>query len=825
MKAQYHATTLTETYVTVLLPLALHRTFTYYVPEEWIAQAAFGKRAEIPFGRSKLYAGLIIDIHNNPPQGYKVKPILSVVDTDPIIQPDQILFWQWIAGYYACTLGEVMAAALPSGFKLASETRLTISPVFDLDPKLLNAKEYIVAEALSNNNELSVDDIQKLLGQKTVYPLINQLLEKKILFLKEELKEKYAAKKIDCIRLQEPYLSQPDLLQEAFEKLSRSTRQVEALMAYIQLLKERKTVRKTDVYQKANVDSTVIKAMVKKGVFEVYKKEVSRIAAYEGVVADVPELSDQQVRALAEIKTAFAEKNVVLLHGVTGSGKTRIYIDLIQKAMHRGEQVLYLLPEIALTTQLTGRLQKIFGDDVVVFHSRLSNNERVEIWKTVLHGAKIIMAARSGLFMPFQNLKCIIVDEEHDPSYKQNDPAPRYNARDAAIWLAGQNEAKVLLGTATPSIESYHNALSGKYGFVEMHERFGGVQLPEMVVVDKRDELKKRRMQTHFTSVLLEELTSALARGKQAILFQNRRGYAPSIHCPTCNWHQGCAHCDVSLTYHKYTNSMRCHYCGYETPVPTQCGECGSGVIQLRGYGTEKIEDEIKIYLPEARTARMDYDTVRKKHAYAMLINDFEERRIDILVGTQMVTKGLDFDNVGIVGVLSSDQFFQYPDFRASERSFQLITQVAGRAGRKKKRGKVIIQAFNTTHPTLLEILDGNYSKFYHREIGEREEFFYPPYHRLINVLLKHKKPHTVNEAMKIYYNAIMPAIGRYVIGPAVPPIPRIRDQYLLHLMVKLPRNTGLMKKAKDVLINAIDTMQSAKGCSGVRVNIDVDPY
>lgn len=829
-KESFHPIVATQTYVTVILPMAVPKPYTYFVPEELIPSVRFGIRVEVQFGRGrsnsgKLYTALVIEVHQNAPEGYQPKPILSVIDEEAIAYPPQIKLWQWIADYYCCTLGEVMNAALPANLKLTSETRLTISPVFDGDSTDLNDKEYLIAEALSIQEEISIEDVRKILDQKTVYPLIKSLLEKNIIYLKEDLKQKYKPKKIACVRLQEPYLSQSKLLNEAFEKLSRSTRQAEALMAYIQLSKKHDFIRKQDIYKLANVDSTVLNAIVKKEIFEYYDKEVSRLGGYEEELVEAFELSVQQQAALEQIHQNFEEDKVVLLHGVTGSGKTRVYIELMQQAVERGEQVLYLLPEIALTAQIINRLQKIFGDEVAVYHSRLNNNERVEMWKAVFGGKSLVVGARSTLFLPFTNLGLIIVDEEHDPSYKQNDPNPRYNGRDVAVYLSRLYGAKIILGTATPSIESYHNVKAKKYHLVEMPERFGGLQLPEIIIADAKTELKQRKLQSHFTTVLIEELKGALERGEQAILFQNRRGYAPTYRCQTCGWHSECIHCDVSLTYHKFHKKLKCHYCGYQSQLPEACPACGDKQLTLQGFGTEKIEDELKIYLPDAKIGRMDLDTVRSKNAHAKLINDFEEKRLDILVGTQMVTKGLDFENVGVVGVLSSDQLLQFPDFRATERGFQLMLQVSGRAGRKHKRGKVVIQAFNTTSPVLREVIENDYASFFQREIQERQEFKYPPYTRLIQITLKHKKPKVLNDGTRIFGKILKKALGDWVVGPAIPYVSRVRGYYLLDFLIKLERNAQKMAFAKKVIAEATSEMQSASGFSGVRVNVDVDPY
>ena len=820
----FHPIATTNTYVTVILPIAVPKPYTYYVPEELIQNIQFGVRVEVQFGKSKLYSALVMEVHAEAPKEYKPKPIISIIDQAPIIFPTQIKLWRWMSKYYVCTLGEIMNAALPSGMKLASETRVVLSPLFDENYDGFSDKEFMVTEALSIQNELSIDDIRKILNQKTVYPLITRLLDRRVIYLKEELKSGYKPKEVLCVKLAEPYASNQELLEEAFEKLSRSNRQVEALMAFIQISKNQEVVQAQDVIKKATVDHGVIKAIEKKEVFETFKKSISRIAGYEEELVESSELSEQQVQAIEAIKSE-KDKMVTLLHGVTGSGKTRVYVELISEAIERGEQVLYLLPEIALTAQIVSRLQKIFGDQIAVFHSRMNNNERVEIWKSVLAGKPLVMGARSGLFLPFNNLKLIIVDEEHDTSYKQIDPSPRYNARDVAVFLAQMHGAKIILGTATPSLESYHNAVRKKYQLVEMPERFGGLELPEIVIVDAKEETKKKKMQSHFTSVLLDQMKATLELGEQVILFQNRRGYAPTMRCSNCDWHSECIHCDVSLTYHKFQNNLRCHYCGYQRPIPTECPACGSKQLTLRGFGTEKIEDELKIFFPEAKIMRLDYDTARAKNAHAKIINDFEEKRIDILVGTQMVTKGLDFDNVGLVGVLSADQLLHFPDFRASERGFQLITQVSGRAGRKHKRGKVIIQTFNTSHPILKEILENDYQSFFEREIAERQEFLYPPFCRLIKITLKHKKPNILNEAAKVFASLLKKALGTRVIGPAIPGIPRVRNYYLMDMLIKMERNSEKISFAKTSIIDAIQETQSQQGFSNVRINVNVDPY
>ncbi|NJL75928.1 MAG: primosomal protein N' [Saprospiraceae bacterium] len=822
----YHPTLSTMLYVEVVIPLAIPKLYTYAVPEEMVNAVQFGVRAEVQFGKNKLYAAIIVNIHRNTSNSSNPKPILSILDDEPVITPIQFKLCQWIANYYCCTIGEVMNAALPSNLKLTSETQFILSPLYDETEKGLSEKEIIVLEALRHRTFLSIADIRDLLEVKTVYPLVKGLLEKRLLYLKEDLQQKYQPKKVACIRLQSAYEGDESKLQVAFELLQRSTKQTMALLAYVQLAREQPIIRKQDLYNAGQkLDSNVLNAIVEKGIFEYYEQEVSRISGYEDDLIETPQLSEDQTKAVAAIEQQFQSKEVVLLHGVTGSGKTRVFVELMQEMLAQGKQVLYLLPEIALTTQLIQRLQRIFGDQIVVYHSRLNDNERVEVWKKVAQGHAITMGARSSVFLPFQQLGMVIVDEEHDSSFKQQDPNPRYQGRDVAIYLSKLHQAKVLLGTATPSVESYQNAIWGKYGLVEMKTRFGGLELPASIVIDLAIATKQQKMNSLFSSDLIHALQAAIERKEQIILFQNRRGYAPVLHCETCGWHQECVHCDVSLTYHKFQDRLRCHYCGFNAPVPEACPACGLVGLSLKGFGTEKIEDEIKIFLPEARIARMDLDTVQSKRVLNDLINDFEERRIDILVGTQMVTKGLDFENVGIVGVLNADSLFQFPDFRASERGFQLITQVSGRAGRKHKQGKVYIQTYTPQHPVIQEVLDNDFQSFFTRETAERKQFGYPPYVRLIRVTLKHKRPEVLNHASRTFENFVKPKLGEWIIGPAIPYVGRVRGYYLLDFLIKLEREPQKITYAKKVLLEGMQFTQTQEGFSGVRVHIDVDPY
>jgi len=809
----------------VILPLALRGTFTYGVPAALVNEVTPGKRVEVRFGRDfadtggNLYSGIIAHTHNQP-QSNPVKPIISILDPQPLIHPFQLQFWEWMANYYSCSIGEVMNAAFPAHFKLSGETVITLAEGISTLTGDWTDEEYLIGEALEIRNEISLDDVSRILQRNSIYGLIKKMLEKQLIFLKTDLKEKYTAKVVMYVSL-----TKPELLEETFEKIGKSQRQTEALLAYIQLSKGKNAVKASEITKLAGTDSSVLKAMEKKGIFILESRETSRLESYSGNIDNVGELSVDQKDAVDNLRSLFLQKNINLLFGVTGSGKTRVYIELIKDAIRRGEQVLYLLPEIALTTQITGRLSKIFGQEIGVYHSKMSNNERVELWNEVMEGKSIVLGARSALFLPFSKLKLIIVDEEHDASYKQNDPAPRYQGRDSAIYLGHLTGAKVLLGTATPSMETFFNARSGKYGLVSLGNRFGGVSMPKIEIIDAKRELKKSGYKSQFTDSLLEAIQNTLQIGDQVILFQNRRGFAPTYRCIDCGWHVECIHCDVSLTYHKYSNELKCHYCGYKSGLPQKCGQCGSKALILIGFGTEKIEDELKIHFPEAKIGRMDLETVRTKHAHSRLIGDFEEKKIDILVGTQMVTKGLDFEDVGLVGIISSDQLLQYPDFRSGERAFQLMAQVAGRAGRKNKQGLVLIQAFNISHPVLSEVVNNDYEAFYSREIMERQMFKYPPYSRLIKITLKHKKPEVVNKAALFFSNYLRKLLGNRVIGPAVPYIARVRSLYLLDIIIKLEKDSGWINKAKQAIKDATDLTLREQGCTTVRIMTDVDPY
>lgn len=832
----------------VILPLAVPQLYTYRVPHEWNALIRPGLRVVVQFGRNKLYTAVVRRVHDNPPKQYASKYLDHILDSTPIVNEKQFRLWEWMASYYMCTIGEVMNAALPSGLKLASETRILLNPAFGNAYDSLSDKEYLVIEALEVRNALSLDEVAQIVEQKTVYPLIKGLISKGAVLIHEEIKEKYKPKMEALVRFTE-HANNEDNLQQIFSQLEKKAfKQLEAVIAFIKLSdrysSQPKEVKKSDLLKAGNLSANIVTELEKKGVFEVYEREVGRLADAMRE-SDLKELSDHQQEAFELLKQSFETKDVSLLHGVTASGKTEVYVKLIEETISAGKQVLYLLPEIALTTQIINRLRKYFGEKVGVYHSRFSENERVEVWNHVMDelkieneelkikgdqsGAKadpkykILLGARSALFLPFADIGLVIVDEEHDPSYKQYDPAPRYNARDTALYLAHLHGAKTLLGSATPSVETYYNAQTGKYGFVEMMKRFGGVQLPEILIADVKEDSRKKRMKSHFSPLLMEYLNLALENKEQVILFQNRRGFAPMLECNTCGWTPQCTQCDVSLTFHKASNQLRCHYCGFSIKPPAACAACGDTKLQTKGFGTEKIEEELALYFPKARVARMDLDTTRSKYAYQQIIHDFEERNVDILVGTQMVTKGLDFDNVSVVGILNADSMLNFPDFRSYERSFHLMAQVSGRAGRKNKRGKVIIQTFNPTHSIIQSVIRNDYISMYNEQLIDRRNFQYPPFYRLISFTLWHKDQDALNNSSRHFGEELRKLFGKRVLGPEFPPVARVRNMYRKNLLLKLEKETS-HAKAKLAIQELLEKFKTDGLHKSVKVQVDVDP-
>lgn len=810
-------------FVEVILPLSLAINYTYRVPFELNESIAIGKRVVIQFGKHKIYTALVKKIGTTPPEFYEAKYIIDVVDEYPVITAKQFEFWDWITSYYLCNEGDVMAAALPTGLKLASETLLVLRDELPVELELTH-KEQLIFEVLLKQKRMSVDEVVELLGQKTVYPTINSLISKEAIFIAEEVVEKYKPLFKSFISLN-PFYKEEENLKQLFLVLERAPKQLDALLAYLKLAKAEAVISKQLLLETSGSGQAAFKALIDKEIFSVEKRPVSRLAETQDEFEVNFTLSEAQQIAFKEIEEQFIRKDVVLLHGITASGKTQLYIKLIEKAIENGGQVLFLLPEIALTTQIVERIKLYFGDKIGVYHSKFNDNERVEIWNKVLNGAyRVVLGARSAVFLPFGDLKLIVVDEEHESSYKQHEPAPRYQARDAAVFLAHLHQAKVVLGSATPSIESYYNASTQKYGLVKLEERYGGVLLPLQEVVSIAEETKRKKMTAYFTSVLLERITSSLENKEQIILFQNRRGYATILICATCGYAPKCVNCDVSLTFHKTSGKLHCHYCGYHQSSINTCPACGSVHIEQKGFGTERIEEELSLIFPDVKMARLDLDSARTKNGMQQIIADFQDKKTQILIGTQMVAKGLDFDNVGLIGVINADTLLNYPDFRAFERSYQLLAQVAGRAGRRDKQGLSVIQAYSDTHRIIKQVLTNNYLEMYGDELAEREKYNYPPFTRLIFVNIKHKDPNVLNRAAQDLANVLRSQLGSRILGPEQPLVAKIRNYYLKQISIKIEKAIAV-HKVKGVLKDTIKEFNTQKEFRSVIVQIDVDPY
>ena len=781
-------------------------------------------RVAVSFGKSKMYTGLVLNIHTNAPTLYEAKEIHQILDEIPLVNDKQLQHWQWIANYYMCSLGDVYRASLPSAFLLESETIIYKNDIF-LDETILLDDEFLIFEALQQQSQLTIHQVIAILGKKKVMPIVNGLIRKEAIVIKEEIYEQYKPKLVKYVRLHKNYTSD-DSLGKLLEELSRAKKQREAVLGFFQLLTSKKPIKAKELEEKAAVSSSILKSLVDKEIFEFYHIQIDRVQ-YKGDTNDLKVLNEFQEKALAEIKETFKEKDVTLLHGITSSGKTEVYTKLIQEVLDEGKQVLFLLPEIALTTQIIVRLQYYFGEQISVFHSKYSINERVEVWNNVLNNkpkARIILGARSSVFLPFSNLGLIVVDEEHETSYKQFEPSPRYNARDAAIVLAKIHKAKILLGSATPSLETYYNAQQNKYGFVELNRRHGNVQLPKIELINVKEKQRKKEMKGHFSDRLLALIQEALELKEQVILFQNRRGYSPVVECKTCGVSPECPNCDVTLTFHKFKHELRCHYCSYQRAMPNSCGACGSNTLDTKGFGTEQIELELKEIFPEYKIGRMDLDTTRGKHGYQKIIGAFEAKEIDVLVGTQMLSKGLDFENVSLVGILNADTMLNFPDFRAHERGYDMMVQVSGRAGRSKKQGNVAIQTYNPFHQILQQVSTTNYTDMYKEQLQERYQYKYPPYYRLIKITLKHRDYNKVDSGVNWLFKALYSSFGEHVLGPTAPAVARIRNQYIKNIIIKIPPKQGLAH-TKSQITKIRNTFEAVPDFRPIRFIIDVDAY
>jgi primosomal protein N' (replication factor Y) len=814
-------------FVEVILPLALPQNFTYSLPDDLYPSIAVGKRVIVQFGKRKLYTALVLRIHQIPPEGFEPKPILEVEDELAIVDVQQTALWQWIADYYMCTLGEVMTAALPAGLKLESETRIVRNHLKQLIDEELTDHEYLIVEALEGSEALSIKEIADIIDVKNPLRIIQNLLGKHYILLEEELKSGYKPKQKRYVKLA-AHISESDL-NKTFEGLNGAPKQADLLLSYFKLgasIKEPKAIVAARLLKHANASGTTLKSLEKKGVFEVFFDVEEKTKGADKETKNLKSLTSEQENAFKKIQENFESQDVNLLHGVTSSGKTEVYVKLIAEQLDKNKQVLYLVPEIALTTQLINRLRQYFGDTVLVYHSRFSDRERVETWLRMREAEDqpaLVLGARSSIFLPFKDLGLIIVDEEHESSFKQYDPAPRYHARDTAVVLAKIHQAKVLLGSATPAFETFHNAQQKKYGYVSLTKRFGDLPLPEIQCVDLKDAYRKKKMRGHFSETLLEHIEETIKAGKQVILFQNRRGFNSLIQCRNCAHVNQCKNCDISLTYHKHIDLLRCHYCGFTRPLPKKCPACGSIELKPMGFGTEKLEEDLSLMLPNISVKRMDLDTTRKKNAYANIISSFEDGEIDVLVGTQMVTKGLDFENVALVGVMNADTLLNFPDFRAHERAFQLLAQVAGRAGRKRQRGKVLIQTSEPYHNTIRHVMENNYQALYQSEVSERKQFHYPPYIRLIKVILKHRKREVLLEESTEVGKMLRGVFGVRLLGPEFPMVPRLRNFYIMEMWLKLENGIS-HSKAKVSLREKLEYHFQHEAKSRLQVIYDVDP-
>lgn len=818
-------------YAEVLLPLPIYGSFTYRIPEAMSEQLRIGSRVLVQFGRKKCYTGIVVAFHDTTPSDFEVKELLDILDPYPIVRRPQLQLWQWIAEYYLCTPGEVFKAAVPAGLKVESETYVQANPDYEVTAETkLRERELIALDTLATRGRMKVGELQRLTGFASVEAIVMRLLEDDAIFVSENVVNSYRPKTetyvtLCCDRTDEASLH------DYFDRVRIARKQEQMLLTFLELSHwlrqgELLEVTKKELIERTALSAATLTALQQKGIMRAYRKEMNRFAATSRLVSDPPKLTDVQQRALWEIYDSMKAKPVTLLRGVTGSGKTEIYINLIVEMLRHRKQVLYLVPEIALTTQLTQRLQRVLGDTLLIYHSRFSDNERVDIWRRLLRSDEpmVVLGVRSSVFLPFGNLGLVIIDEEHDSSFKQFDPAPRYNARSVGIMLAQMHGAKTLLGSATPSIESFHNALTGKYGLVELTERFEGIEMPEVEIIDIKEARKRKEMNGLMSDTLTAYCRKALADGKQIILFQNRRGYAPRIECSQCGWIPKCPNCDVSLTYHKYTDTLTCHYCGHTIMPPKLCPACGQASLRIVGYGTERIEDDIEALLPDATTLRMDLDTTRNKNSYDRIIDDFSSGKAQILVGTQMVTKGLDFGGVQIVGVLNADTLLHFPDFRAVERSFNQLEQVAGRAGRKGKQGRVVIQTSSPTHPVFDFVKRHDYRAYFDAELDERRRYGYPPFTKIINIYLKHRDDTAVTEVSVRYTNLLHQVFGQRVMGPEAPLVARIQQLHIRQIVLKM-ENAASMRKVKNILRQCYEQLlQLDSRAKSTILYYDVDP-
>lgn len=817
-------------YAEVILPLPLENSYTYSVPTDMEASIVVGSRVIVHFGKKKFYTAIVLELHDRIPSAdFETKEIYAILDAKPVLRRPQLRFWQWISSYYICKLGDVYRAAIPSGMKLESETTIFYNEEFEAETPLKSTEQSLL-DAFAGSVKLTLSDLERRTGIRNVVPIISSLMSKGAVTVTEELRGGYKPKRVSFIRLNDDFRSE-ERLHELFDSLKRAKGQERLLMSFLDLTHTltpslSMEISKRELLERSGCSSATLDGLLKRGVLEQYDKEIGRLHSHVCRLDEPNRLSEAQEKANFEIHDVFRSKDVCLLHGVTSSGKTEIYIHLIEEVLALGRQVLYMLPEIAITTQITDRLSRIFGDRLLVYHSKFSDNERVEVWNRMLNSSEpmLVLGVRSSLFLPFKDLGLIIVDEEHENSYKQQEPAPRYHARNAAIVLAGMHGGKILLGSATPSIDSYFNAKCGKYGLVELKSRYAEQQMPEIITVDTKELRRKRIMKdTLFSPMLVDSVREALSCGEQVILFQNRRGFAPMIECKGCGWVPHCANCDVSLTYHKFHNQLVCHYCGYTYRLPEVCPECQSHEFKSQGFGTEQVEEEVASLFPDAKIDRLDIDTARTRRAYERIISDFEKGKSQILIGTQMLSKGLDFANVSVVGILSADNLMNFPDFRAHERAYQMMSQVSGRAGRREKRGKVILQTNQPSHPLIDMVCRSAYKEMVSLQLSERSMFRYPPYYRLIIIVLRSRREDLLRDLSRDYAERLRMKLGDRVLGPVTPAITRIQRLHIKHVVLKIESSASIASLRK-LLEETHQEMQSNPLFKQLLVHYDVDP-
>ena len=812
-------------YIDVILPIPIDQLFCYEITNNEFDFIKPGSRVSVPFGKSRIISGIVSKLHQERPQSYDVKPIHQIIDEIPIINKNQLNFWNWMSKYYMCTVGEVMKASIPSVLLIESETIISLNKKTVFNQNDLSDDEFLIYEALLKGVELSIHEISEILNKKNVFKIIQSLNDKFIIEIDEKLYSKYKPKLKRHVEFNKEFTTIISV-SETRKDLNRSPKQLDLFNKLLKLnLKEFISVE--DLKKISDSSSNLIKELIDKNILLEHFIEINRFENSISTTSPINKLSKSQEVAYKQIVMSFKKDKPVLFHGVTSSGKTEVYVKLIAEALKDNNQVLYLVPEIALTTQVVKRLTNFFGNKVLVYHSGYSINQRVEVWNKISASetSQLIIGARSSLLMPFNNLKLIIVDEEHEQSYKQQEPSPRYHARDASLILSRIFKSNILLGSATPSVESYNNAVVlNKYNLVELKNRYNDVLMPVVDLIDLKLKYAKKLMNGHFSDSLIDEIFNTVSQHKQVILYQNRRGFSPIVECEDCGVSPSCINCDVSLTFHLNTNSLKCHYCGYGIPLINKCNSCHSSNIITVGFGTEQVEEEVKALFPNFRVKRLDYDTTRKKNSFEKLISDFENQKIDILIGTQMITKGLDFNNVKLVGILNADNSLNFPDFRAYERSFQLIQQVAGRAGRSLERGKVFVQTYNPKHKILQNIINDDYLSMFEGEILDRVKYNYPPNCKLIKITLKHKDYLIINESSDWLGKYLKQFFKKNILGPEFPHVIRVRNKFQKNILIKIQKNQSLTK-TKNIIIKSKESLSTIAKFRSVQLIINVDSY